>query len=77
MLLFLFWTKRFETILSLHTQLCFLHGNFSRVSLDKGRLLLNARAEEKKKKEKNTSMVMSDRAANCVLGDKDGGKREK
>lgn len=26
---------------------------------------------------KNTSMVMSDRAANCVLGDKDAGIREK
>lgn len=28
-------------------------------------------------REKNTSMVMSDRAANCVLGDNDGSKRER
>lgn len=51
--------------------------NFSRVSFDNGRLLLNAKKEEEGKKEKNTSMVMSDRAANCVLGDKDAGNREK
>lgn len=69
--------SRFETILSLHTRSCFLHHrpktafNFSRVSVDK------RTAAFKMQSGKISSMVMSDRAANCVLGDKDGGKRDR
>lgn len=53
--------------------------NFLRVSCSKGWQLINAKKRKKRqeKREARSSMEMSDRAANCVLGDKDASKREK
>lgn len=77
---FCFEQKPFETILYLHTRLCFLFCRpkllltFQEWASTKDGRSLHAK-EEKRKIERNGSMVMSDRAANCVLGDKDGGEK--